>query len=298
MAVVCILLFIQVITGHLVLYQPPNVISAEVNSTAVIPCVSREDSDQGHQIAWYQRKWILDERPLLVKSCSSDNDRHKYTCKYEKGISKLSISNGQPNDSGVYFCAFMFVDNYIFGNGSYLNVGDRSTSRNSIHILSSLQPLRTHSFIQLACVVHEARDTIHITWNISRRQHRGRTISKRESNGIRTIMNFISLPGDNWNPGQKIICEVWILSSPIGVHWVIPEKAEIHGYLTHKCQAFLIPVLISGMLLLLTLSLHLIRTFKLKGTKGQVSMDNDALPQAEIVYTELNMAHLTRHRKS
>ncbi|XP_073498385.1 uncharacterized protein [Phyllobates terribilis] len=281
----------EVISGHLVVYQPLNAISVEVNTTAVIPCVSSEHTDNGLQIYWFQRKWIYNERPLLVKSCVIDNNTHKYICKYDKGFSELAISNSQHNDSGVYFCALNYVDHYIFGNGSYLNSGDKSTPKSSVHILALLQPPSTYSLLQLTCVVHEARDTVHITWNVSGRQHRGRTISKMESNGTWTIMNFISLPGDNWNNIEKVTCEVWLGSSPISVHWVITEKEEIHD-----CQIFLKPVAISGILLLLTFSVHLIRTFKLTGTKSEVPMDDDTVTKDEIVYTELNMKNLTKHR--
>ncbi|XP_073423167.1 uncharacterized protein [Dendrobates tinctorius] len=297
MAVVFILLFIQVIPGQLVMYQPLNVIAVEVNTTAVIPCVSSENSDEGRQISWFRREWIFDARPLFLISCLIYNNKQKYTCKYDKGISQLYLSNGQTNDSGDYFCAFIFVDNYIFGNGTYLNVGDRSTSGSSICILAPLPPPRAHSSLQLACVVHEAHDTVYINWNISGRQHKGRTIYKKELSRTWVIMNFISLPEEHWSHGDKVTCEVWLSSSPSSVNWVVPKKEKMYGYLTHICQDFLIPVGIAGILLLLTLSVHLIKIFKLTGTKTEVSKDNDIVTKDEIVYTELNTTYLTRHRK-
>ncbi|XP_069584653.1 uncharacterized protein [Ranitomeya imitator] len=175
---------------------------------------------------------------------------------------------------------------------------DMSTTRNSsVRILAPLQPLNTHSLLQLACVVHEAHDTVYITWNISGRQHNGQTISKKESSRTWAIINFISLPGDQWNHGEKVTCEVWLSLSPSSVNWVIPKKEKMYGYLTHKCQDFLIPVVIAGILLLLTLSGHLIKIFKLRGTKVQVSKNNDIVTKDDVFYTELNTTYLTRHRK-
>ncbi|XP_075700690.1 uncharacterized protein LOC142665040 [Rhinoderma darwinii] len=297
MGVVYILLFIQGIAGYMVLYQPQNIVSMDVNGTTVITCVSSDDLETGIRISWYYRKWRSSEEPVRVKSCSSDNVTHKYTCKNGKYMAGLEIHNVQLTDSGVYYCTYSYSSLSLkFGNGTNLNVGDKSTSRTSIHILGHLQPLHPHSSLQLACVVLEAHNTVHLYWNISGTYHKGRIISKEESNGTWTVVNFISLPNDTWNYGKKVTCEVWIKSSPISVNWEIPGKGDLHGFVASKCQSFLIPMVIAGILLLLV-SILFIRTLKLRDNKTQVSMGKKTLAEDDIVYSELNINHLTIFQK-
>ncbi|KAM4013686.1 uncharacterized protein ACNLHF_003748 isoform 1-T2 [Anomaloglossus baeobatrachus] len=139
---------------------------------------------------------------------------------------------------------------------------DKSTSRTSVHILGHLHTRDPHSSLHLACVVLAARTTIPLYWNISGTHYKGQIISKEESDGTWTIINFISLlKEDNRSYEEKVICEVWLQSSPNRVHWENSEKDELHGFFASKCQVFWIRVTITGILLFLALSLHIILTF-------------------------------------
>ncbi|XP_040268171.1 uncharacterized protein LOC120982227 isoform X1 [Bufo bufo] len=295
MGVVYILLLIQGITVEIVLYQPQNIVSVEVNRTAVITCVSSEVLDAGLKISWYHRKWRSSEAPILVKSCSSDDDPQKYVCKNEKYKAWLEIHNVQITDSGVYYCMHKHIPYFPqFGNETKLNVRDKSTSRSSIHILGHLQPQHYNSSLLLACVVLVAQNTVHLHWNISGTYYKGQIISREKSNGTWTVINFISLPKDNWDHGDRVTCEAWITSSPTSVHWEIPGQDESNGYVASKCQDFMIPVVTAGTLLVLTLLIHLSRTIKLSDKTAH----KDPVMEDQIAYAELNINRLTRLKKT
>ncbi|XP_044127360.1 uncharacterized protein LOC122921446 [Bufo gargarizans] len=292
MGVVYILLLIQGITGEMVLYQPQDIVSVEVNRTAVITCVSSAKSIV-QKFSWYRKS---NKDLVRVKSCTRDNDPHKYGCKNENYTASLEIYNVQITNSGVYYCMNYYTRFSLkFGNGTYLNVGDNSTSRSSIHILGHLYPLHPNSSLDLTCVVLVAHNTVHLHWNISGTYYKGRIICKEESDGTWTLMNFISLPKNSWRHGEKMTCEVWINSSPTSVHWEIPEKDELNGY-AYNCQSFLIPVVTSGTLLLFMLSVHLIRTLKPIGNKTQELTARNNMMEDEIVYSELNINQFSKFK--
>ncbi|XP_073493789.1 uncharacterized protein [Phyllobates terribilis] len=292
MAVVYVLLLIQGITGQIVLYQMQNIVSKKVNDTAIITCESQEDLDTSNKFSWYHRKWGRSKDPVWVKSCLTDNDIHKYVCKHEKHKASLEIYNVQTNDSGVYYCVYLYsMDSLKLGNGTNLNVGDISTFRTSVHILDNLQTLHPNSSVQLACVVLAARNTVYLSWNISGTYHKGQIISTEESDGSWTVMNFISLSTSNQSQWHKVTCEVWMQFPPIRVQWVIEGQGELHDHFVSKCQSFLIPMVTAGTLLVLILSIHLIKTLKLTDNKTQGSMMKNTVTKDEIVYSELIINH-------
>ncbi|KAM3920481.1 uncharacterized protein RB166_014914 [Leptodactylus fuscus] len=263
MGVVYILLFIQGITGSMYLYQPQNIVSVDVNGSAVITCLSSEALDSNYKVSWYHRKWRSSDDLLHVKSCGRDNDPHKYVCNHKQGIASLEISNVQTDDSGVYYCVYTysFLDRK-FGNGTNLHVGALG-----------------------------AHNTVHLYWNISGTYHKGRIISKEEPDGTWTVMNIISLHKDNWNHREKVTCEAWITSFPTHVHWEIPDKGELHP--SSKCQSYLIALVTAGTLLTLILLLHLMRTMKLTDNETH----KDPLTEDAIAYAELNINNLNRLNK-
>ncbi|XP_056408687.1 uncharacterized protein LOC130313979 [Hyla sarda] len=294
MGIVYILLLIQGITGQIVLHEPQNIVSMDVNGTAVITCVSNENSF-GPLFSWYHKKWGSIKDIVRVKSCINDNDTHKYACKHEKNATTLEIYNVQINDSGVYYCRYH--NRLKFGNGTCLNVEDVSTSNSSIYIVSHVQPSHPDNSLQMACVVLGAHNAVNLSWNISGTYHKGHTISKEGSDGTWTVLNFISLPKDNWHHGVKGICEAWIKSSPISVHWEISGQGEIHGCVACKCENFRIPVVTAGILLLLILSIHLICTLRLTDNKTPCVMEKNIVIEDEVTYSELNINNLTRFKK-
>ncbi|KAM4013523.1 uncharacterized protein ACNLHF_003605 [Anomaloglossus baeobatrachus] len=252
------------ITGQLVLYQPQSIVSTKVNGTAVITCKSDEDLDTGNKFSWYHRKWRSSEAPVRVKSCTTNT--HKYVCKNEKHVASLEIYNVQTNDSGVYYCRYIYsMDSLRFGNGTNLSVGDKSSSRTSVHILGNLQTLHPNRSFHLACIVLKAHNTVHLYWNISGTHHKGRIISKEESDGTWTVMSFISRPKHNQSQWDKVTCQVWIKLFPSSVQWEIEEQGKIHENFISKCEYFLIPMVTTGILLVLILSIQFIRMLKLTG---------------------------------
>ncbi|XP_073422704.1 uncharacterized protein [Dendrobates tinctorius] len=253
----------------MVLYQPQNIALMDVNSMAVITCVSNEDLDAITKMSWYHRKWRSSEAPVHVMSCST-GDTHKYICKQEKYMASLEIHNVQTNDSGVYYCVHYYSFGLEkFGNGTNLIVGDRSTFRTSVHILGHLHPWNHLKSLHLACVVLAAHNTVHVYWNISGIYRKGRIISREEPDGTGTwtIMNLVSLHKDNWKHEEKITCEAWFNTSSFSVHWRVQDVDELSENVISKCQSFLIPVVTAGTLLVMTLLLHLSRTLKLTANK-------------------------------
>ncbi|XP_075050037.1 uncharacterized protein LOC142112089 isoform X2 [Mixophyes fleayi] len=280
----------------MVLYQPQDIVYADVNGTTVISCESNESLEDKSKVSWYRKSWRTGEAPLRVKSCY--NGAHKYTCKNNKYKATLEIHNVQTNDSGVYFCTFLYGVNLLkYGNGTTLIAADSSTSRSSVHLLAPAQPPLPNTTLQLACMVRGARHTVHVTWNISGIHHMGRMISMEESGGTWTFLNLISLPRNTWDHGVHVTCEVWFNSSPVCVHWEISERGEIHSGFTSICQTYLIPALTSGLLLLLALSVHLIWTYKHSDNKTPGSNHKDTETEDGIVYSHLDMYYLTRGRK-
>ncbi|XP_069807052.1 uncharacterized protein [Dendropsophus ebraccatus] len=281
MAVIYILLFFQGkiwITSEMVLHQPQSTVSIDVNSPAVITCVSNEVLEIEVKISWLYRRQRSSESPVWVKSCTENDDTYKYGCKHERYKATLEIYNTQMNDSGVYYCAYHYSPSFWkFGNGTNLNVRETSTCRRSIHILGHPQPLHPHSSLHMVCVVLAAHNTAQLYWNISGTHHKGWVISEEQPDKTWTVMNFISLPSNTWRYGETVTCEIWSQSPPFNVHWKITEKGKQPGYATSKCQRFLIRMIITaGILLLLTISVHLMRTLKLKDSnKEPIPMIND-----------------------
>ncbi|XP_040268173.1 uncharacterized protein LOC120982227 isoform X3 [Bufo bufo] len=159
MGVVYILLLIQGITVEIVLYQPQNIVSVEVNRTAVITCVSSEVLDAGLKISWYHRKWRSSEAPILVKSCSSDDDPQKYVCKNEKYKAWLEIHNVQITDSGVYYCMHKHIPYFPqFGNETKLNVRDESNGYVASKCQDFMIPVVTAgTLLVLTLLIHLSR---------------------------------------------------------------------------------------------------------------------------------------------
>ncbi|XP_075050040.1 immunoglobulin alpha-2 heavy chain-like [Mixophyes fleayi] len=219
------LLLKALITAQLFLYRPQNVMFDDIKVSAVISCVSNDPFNAETGISWYQKIWRGGESTVCANSCILGNDTHKGTCGTGKHKARLEVNNLETNDFGVFYCTFHYVSVHLFGNGTTVIVGDHSTYRSLMHLIDPPQTqLTTNSPVQLACMVREARHTVHIAWSISGTPHKGRMISMKEPGGTSTFLNLISFPRDTMDHGKHVTCEIWFNSSHIRVQWEVPEE--------------------------------------------------------------------------
>uniref|UniRef100_A0A8C3FQY4 Immunoglobulin domain-containing protein n=1 Tax=Chrysemys picta bellii TaxID=8478 RepID=A0A8C3FQY4_CHRPI len=107
---------------QLFLYQTQRILFVEVNGTAKIYCSSKEKMEGG-DVFWYLRR--EGETPTCIKYCLDNLNVSKFACKHETHLSILEISNIQKNETGVYYCAFIYSSYLLFGNGTTLIVGGK-----------------------------------------------------------------------------------------------------------------------------------------------------------------------------
>ncbi|XP_040188646.1 uncharacterized protein LOC120920567 isoform X1 [Rana temporaria] len=290
------LLFSEVVVSQMVLYNPQNIVMADVGATAVISCVSNATIEDGTLISWYKTSSKPAKSPKRVKACQNDNDAHKYGCKNSAYKANLEIYNVQIIDSGVYFCAYHYVTLLRFSNGTALIIRDNSTMNSSIHLLASHQSSLLNATMQLACVVSTPLYTISITWTVSGTHYKGSMASVEEPGGTRAFQNHLTLPRDTWNFGDLVTCEVWASSSSITIHWIIKERDGSKEDFTTSCKSYLGFVLCGGLLLLLVLTVHLFWQYKQIDKKAQDVTHQDRDSDG-IVYAHLDMSRLTQGRK-
>ncbi|XP_075699851.1 uncharacterized protein LOC142664573 [Rhinoderma darwinii] len=244
----------------MVLYQPADVIFVDVKTTAELSCVSNEPLQAGTLISWYRRSWTTGGNISLVKSCASYDDMNKYVCNNNRYVATLQIHNTQTSDSGVYFCSYYYHTSNIIANGTSINVRESSTPNGFAHLLVHIQqshPIRT---VQLACVVHEIRPTVRITWNISGTHHKGTMTSIQRPGGAWTFINIILLHKDKWDHEDRIKCEVSFGSIPVLIHWQIPVEVAEKTFIS-TCSLFLRSFLTAIVLLIFMIAIHLSHTY-------------------------------------
>ncbi|XP_069601680.1 uncharacterized protein [Ranitomeya imitator] len=252
------LLTSPVVAIPMVVYQPVDVMYVDVETTAELTCESSEPLESGTGISWYRKSWRTGGNISLVKSCAKDNGQNKYVCNNSHNTTTLLIRNTQTSDSGDYICA-SYHNN--FGNGTALVVGERSTCEGSVHLLTPIQqpfPIRT---VQLACVVHGVHHAVHITWIISGIHSKGKITSIQRSDGTRIFMNMISLPREEWNHDDWVICKVWLSSIRVLVHLEIPIEDAQKTFVS-ACSLYLRSVLTAIVLVICMVAVHLSHTYK------------------------------------
>ncbi|MEE6491352.1 hypothetical protein FKM82_016193 [Ascaphus truei] len=295
-----LLLLSEVVVSQFVLYQPQEVQFIDVNSTAALSCESNETLDWGIKVFWYKRIWRMGEAPIfiLITSCSNNTNKHKYLCESNNANSvTLRIYNVQRNDSGVYYCADLYVSALIFANGTTLIAGDSYTGNSSVQLLGPSHTTSLSTSVQLACVVRAAHHTVHVAWDISGTPHKGRMIAMEEPGGTWAFLNHITVPTEAWHHGESLTCEVWFNSSGSSIHRIGPHTATDDGGFASRCFVFLTPVVTLSLVLLLVLSVHLCWTSMRPGNNSNDTRTMETDIQDEIQYAQLNLQSLGHGRK-
>ncbi|XP_073464662.1 uncharacterized protein [Aquarana catesbeiana] len=296
MKLITFFILFKVAGAHIVLYQPQETVSVDIGDTAVIGCVSNDNLESGARINWYQETWTPGDRYILAISCLNykDND---YECEHNRYETKLKIHKAKPKDSGVYYCTYGF--SRTFANGTFLIVEEVSQPEIPIHLLVHSHYPSINTAIQLVCTVRVTSRLVLITWNISGTYQKGKMISTREPGGAWIFQNLLSLPKGFMNYGDHVTCEVWFSTSPVQVHWTIPERDQTEEFIS-VCQSLALSVCL---ILLLTLVVHLFWTYKQKDKNAQEAEGKDRRTSVRsylhdgIVYAHLDMGQITQGRK-
>ncbi|XP_068107717.1 immunoglobulin lambda-1 light chain-like isoform X2 [Hyperolius riggenbachi] len=296
---------LQVIDAQMSLYQPQDSVTADIGDTAVITCVSSVDLETGKTVSWYKKSFNVTEIPETVKSCSSDKDGHKYGCENRDNKANLRIYNVQSDDAGVYYCSFHYVTVRKFGNGttlitrvSSIQLGTgkgiykqgSSAANSSIYIL---EPPSSDGTKQLACVVTSAPSSIYVTWSLSGTHHKGKMVYSKQLLNNWTVLNLLSLSLHSWDYGENITCNAWFTDPAVQTQWAIQNRDQSQT----ECQYFLGAAVFGDLLLLLSLTGHLISTYKLRGKKAEDARHQDSDSLDGIVYAHLDMSRLNQRRK-
>ncbi|XP_065276124.1 immunoglobulin kappa light chain-like [Emys orbicularis] len=291
---------------QLFLYQTQRILFVEVNGTAKIHCSSTEKMEGG-DVFWYLRR--EGETPTCIKYCLDNLNVSKFACKHETHLSTLEISNIQKNETGVYYCAFIYSSYLLFGNGTTLIVGDSYTNSSWVMLLvpfpSGSQVTGTAN---LACVIHGVSSPVHVSWSVSGElQEQGLTRSLKARDGSLTLINHISVPMATWTSGKNFTCEVKFNSSdksvkkstryPAGtcISFLASSTAP-----ASECSHYIGPIAAGAGLLLLLVSLSLVWTLcpSTLGFQPRIS----APPASEehqggILYAHLDFDSRNRNRR-
>ncbi|XP_024079447.1 uncharacterized protein LOC112125243 [Terrapene carolina triunguis] len=284
------------VQGYLHQFQP--FLFVNINETAKIQCSSAKQFLAGGVTAqWYRRR--EGEAPMLIKSCSDNQNVNKVACISEGHNLTLAIYNAQRNDSGVYYCTDSYIIFLTFGNGSTLIVGDSYTTSSWVLPLApSPHGLLSPGTADLACVVHGVSNPVQISWSISGDlQEQGLTRSLKAKDGSLVFINHISVPVATWTSGKIFTCDVKFNSSGKSVK-------KIARYIeapASECSHYIGPLVAGAALLLLVVSLSLVWTLcpSTLGFKPRIS----ASPASEehqggILYAHLDFDSWNRNRRT
>uniref|UniRef100_A0A8C5WJG2 Ig-like domain-containing protein n=1 Tax=Leptobrachium leishanense TaxID=445787 RepID=A0A8C5WJG2_9ANUR len=120
--VIKLYVYILLLLSWVLLSQPEQRLYVSTNGNARIRCSSHEDLDTGSRIFWYKKTSLSGETPRLVTRCASEENPQKYKCESAARRVTLEILNVTGADSGIYYCAMIYVRNLRIANGTALIV--------------------------------------------------------------------------------------------------------------------------------------------------------------------------------
>ncbi|XP_077146269.1 uncharacterized protein LOC143807959 [Ranitomeya variabilis] len=124
---------------------------------------------------------------------------------------------------------------------------------------------------------------------------KGRMFVWKKPNGNWIILNSISLSGDTWKNGKKVNCEVWFTSTPISVHWEIPEgdKRWLTCWILVLTTLVCVVVLTSAIFIYQKNKTHL-KTRRTQKRRYHTSHASTGHEADDIVYSELKIHSQTQ----
>ncbi|XP_065430553.1 immunoglobulin kappa light chain-like [Chrysemys picta bellii] len=251
---------------------------------------------EGGDVFWYLRR--EGETPTCIKYCLDNLNVSKFACKHETHLSILEISNIQKNETGVYYCAFIYSSYLLFGNGTTLIVGDSYTNSSWVMLLVPFpHGSQVTGTANLACVIHGVSSPVHVSWSVSGElQEQGLTRSLKAKDGSLTLLNHISVPMDTWTSGKNFTCEVKFNSSGNSVK----KSTRYPAAPASECSHYIVPLAAGAGLLLLVVSLSLVWTLcpSTLGFQPRISASPSSEEhQGGILYAHLDFDSRNRNRQ-
>ncbi|XP_059978040.1 immunoglobulin omega chain-like isoform X1 [Lagenorhynchus albirostris] len=206
-----------------VLNQPPSV-SSSLGTTIRLACTLSSDHDVGvHSIYWYQQRAGHPPRFLLRYFSHSDKNqgpkvppRFSGSKDLAKNTGYLSISDLQPEDEAVYFCAVgagdMEQGPEVFGGGTQLTVLGQPKSAPSVTLFApSTEELKANK-ATLVCLINGFYPgSVTVAWKAgSTTITRGVETAQplKQSNNKYVASSYLALTASEWRSYDRVSCQV------------------------------------------------------------------------------------------
>ncbi|XP_044039112.1 signal-regulatory protein beta-2-like [Siniperca chuatsi] len=137
--------------------QPVSFQTANLGDSATIECHIQSELKKR---VWY--KFTTWKRLQLVAAFDSYYNRsiipdeflHRYSLKFDKFSSHLTISATTWEEVGTYFCGVMYLNNITFGSGTFLMVKGAKMISDSVVQQPESQSVQPGDSVTLSCSVH------------------------------------------------------------------------------------------------------------------------------------------------
>ncbi|XP_038587121.1 uncharacterized protein LOC119912159 [Micropterus salmoides] len=163
------LLWSLCVAQHSDISQPVPFQTVKLGDSATIECHIK--SEMGKRV-WY--KTTGKKLQLVVEINSSYNlsvfsaeFHHRYSVRFDKFISNLSISATTWEDVGTYFCGVMHLDSIKFGPGTFLMLKGAKMISDSVVQQPESQSVQPGDSVTLSCSVltgHCAAEHVSVMW--------------------------------------------------------------------------------------------------------------------------------------
>ncbi|XP_038643131.1 immunoglobulin kappa light chain-like isoform X4 [Scyliorhinus canicula] len=192
----------------------PLTMTAEVGQMVELTCHYIYEVEVVSSYGWYKQGVGEAPKAIDISSCSGADCKFVSKKGNIKNILILEIRNVQANDSGSYYCAYMY-SNAPLQKAATLLVGDSSTSKSAVLIFVPQGEENSRETVPLVCLVSGlSSNRIVIFWNISGLVAEGSSDpGTLEEDGTYSITSQIMVSMDMWRNYAVCTCVVQ-LGSP------------------------------------------------------------------------------------